>query len=334
MKATLKQIADDCGLSISTVSRVVTGKGYVSSDARAQIEASIARLSYTKKERPQVVLKDASSLVMVLVGGIRSSLASKMVELLVQELELKQMRAFIAISEFNPEKELEFLRYAADNHFFGVFAMTLSETPENLAYLRTYPIPITLVNRYLPSLETDYLCADYYRMGYVGAEYLIRHGHKKIAFVGGSPTSPVTEDKLTGFQDCMRAYNLELRPVWCFHVNRMIYENGAQVVSALLALEERPTAIVSSNDISVGILNELIQHGIRVPEDISLFTCEDSNLTATCLIPITSMTLEMSRIAHDAVKLLIRRRRQPYAPRHFLIYTPRLVERSSVKSVV
>lgn len=334
MKATLKQIADDCGLSISTVSRMVTGKGYVSDEARAQIEASIARLSYTKRERPQVPLKGTASLVMILIGGIRSSLASRMVELLVQELEQKQMRAFIAISEFQPERELEFLRYAADNHFFGVFALTLSETPENLAYLRTYPIPITMVNRYLPSLETDYLCPDYYRMGYVGAEYLIQHGHKKIAFVGGAATSPVTEDKLTGFQDCMRAHNLELRPEWCFHLNRLIYEYGAQVVSKLLDMEERPTAIVSSNDISVGILNELIQHGIRVPEDMSLFTCEDSNLTANCLIPMTSMSLEMEPLARDAVKLLIRRRRQPYAPRHFLIYNPHLVERSSVKTCV
>ena len=239
MKATLKQIADDCGLSISTVSRVITGKGYVSDDARALIEESIQRLNYTKKEHVKSPLKDTSSLVMILVGGIRSSLSSQVVELLIHELSQKQMRAFVAISEFQPEKELEFLRYAADNRFFGVFAMTLSETPEILAYLRSYPIPITMVTRYMPNLEMDYLCPDYYRMGYIGAEYLIQHGHKKIAFVGGVATSSITEDKLTGFQDCMQAYNIPVRPEWCMHMKRLIYENGALVVKKLLETEDR-----------------------------------------------------------------------------------------------
>lgn len=118
------------------------------------------------------------------------------------------------------------------------------------------------------------------------------------------------------------------------HINRLIYENGAMVVDKLLSPPELPTAIVSSNDISVGILNELIQQGIRVPEDISLFTCEDSSITASCLIPMTSMSLKNEQMARDAVKTLIRRRRQPYAPRHFLIYNPHLVERSSVKTIV
>ena len=333
MKVTLKQIAEDCGLSISTVSRQVTGKGYVSSEAREAILESIERLKYEKKERPVSRLSDPSEIVMILVGGIRSSLASQMVELLVQELERKGKYAFIAVTCFSSKLELEYLQYAADNHFFGVLALTVTELPEILAYLRDYPIPITLVDRYLPSLETDYLRPDYYRMGYVGAEYLIQHGHRDIAFVGGSVTSPITEDKLIGFEDCMRSHGLSMRPQWCFRLNRLIMENGREVVDRLCAMDALPTAIVSSNDISVGILNEFLRRGIRVPEDVSLFTCEDSSVTANCQVPISSMSLDTRRMAHDAVKTLIRRYRQPYSPRCFLIYNPQLIERRSVQTI-
>jgi len=117
LRPTLKQIADECGISISTVSRIVTGKGYVSDEAREQVEAAMQRLGYRKKERTVSPLKDSSDMVMILVGGIRSSLAASMVEQLVRELEEKQKRAFIAVTSFSPEKELEYLRFAAENRF-------------------------------------------------------------------------------------------------------------------------------------------------------------------------------------------------------------------------
>ena len=169
-------------------------------------------------------------------------------------------------------------------------------------------------------------------MGYVGAEYLIQHGHKHIGFIGGALSSTTTQDKKTGFEDCMQHYGLEIRPEWVFHVDRLIYENGLTVAQQLVKMKERPTAIVSSNDISVGILNELISQGLRVPDDISIFTCEDSPLVSHSLVPLTAMRIDHQRMSVDAVKSLFRRHRQPNTTRMFLSYNPQLIERESVSS--
>lgn len=330
MKATLKQIAQHTGLSISTISRVVTGKGYVSAESRQIIEAAIQELSYVKQEHKAVSLKDHDNLVMIIVGGIRSSLSSAMLELLVREVERKNKLPFIAISNFSPEKERDYLQFAAENNFFGVIALTIHETPETLSLLRNFPCPVVMIDRFLPSLDLDYLRPDYYKMGFVAAEYLINHGHKRIAFIGGSKESPITEDKKLGFEDCMHANGLDIHPEWIVYAGRLIYENGATIAEQILHMEQRPTAIVSSNDLSVSIVNELGLRGVRVPEDMSIFTCEDSSLAAHCQVPLTAMSMDMERMSTDAVRMLFRRHRQPGAPHSFMSYNSALIERSSV----
>ncbi|MBQ8973203.1 MAG: LacI family DNA-binding transcriptional regulator [Clostridia bacterium] len=333
MSVTLKQISEETGISISTISRVTTGCGYVAEETRQIVEDAIQRLNYSRRKPLPQVRRGNDDVVMILVGGIRSSLAAHIVEELVQELDKKQKRAFMAITNFSPERERSFLKFAEDNHFFGIISMTITETPETLSMLRNFSCPMVMVERYLPSMDSDCLRSDCYRMGFLGAEYLIENGHRKIGFIGGSRDSTITQDKKTGFMDCMQASGLELRPEWIIHVDRLIYANGIAVANQLLALEERPTALVSSNDISVSILNELISHGVRVPEDISICNCEDSQMVTHCQVPLTSMSVDFARMAVDAVKTLCRRRRQPSMPRSQLIYNPQLIERSSVQNL-
>ena len=330
MSVTLRQIAEETGISISTISRVTTGKGYVAEETRKAVEEAIERLNYARRKPLPQVRKDNDDVVMIMVGGIRSSLAAHIVEQLVQELNKKRKRSFMAITNFSPERERSYLKFAADNHFFGIISMTITETPETLSMLRNFPCPLVMVERYLPSMDNDCLRSDCYRMGFLGAEYLIENGHTKIGFIGGSRDSTITQDKKTGFMDCMQACGLELRDEWIIHTDRLIYENGIAVANQLLSLEDRPTGLVSSNDISVSILNELISHGVRVPEDISICNCEDSQMAMHCQVPLTSMRIDFSRMAADAVKTLCRRRRQPSMPRCQLIYNPILIERHSV----
>ena len=106
MRATLKQLAERTGLSISTVSRVVTGKGYVSGESRKMVEEAVKALDYVPQERRPVSLKDHDNLVMIMIGGIRSTLCSALLETLVQELEKKHKQPFVAVTSFSAARNL------------------------------------------------------------------------------------------------------------------------------------------------------------------------------------------------------------------------------------
>ena len=90
------------------------------------------------------------------------------------------------------------------------------------------------VDSFLPALDLDPLCPDYYKMGFVAAEYLIARGHRRIAFIGGLEDSSITQDKKLGFEDCMRSHGLEVPEGGVLYAGIMIYENGGDVARRIL----------------------------------------------------------------------------------------------------
>ena len=332
MAVTLKQISDYTGLSVSTISRVVTGKGYVSDEARRTVEQAMADLGYVRQERKAHFAYNNANKVLVMVGGIKSSIASSQVESICQELVRRRKQPIVAVTNFSADLEYDYLKSALDEGFFGIIALTLLETPKTVKLLRNYSCPIIMVGRYLPQRRLDCLRTDYYKVGFDAAEYLYQRGHRLIAFVGGPITSTITQDKVTGFEDCLASHGIEIKPEYELHFSRLEFDNADEVVDCLLGLPELPTAIVSSNDASVSIADGLFARGINIPEDMSIFTCEDSYLASRYRVPLTAMAADLDLMSIDAVKALFRRHRVPDAPYTLTYYDSNLIERDSVAS--
>ena len=333
MAVTLKDIAKATGLSISTVSRVASGKGYVSTDARERAEAAMAELGYEHRTQRRRFVSDSSDQVLIMIGGVRSSIAANYVELLSDELFAKGKQPIVGVTGFSAEREVEYLNMAADRHFFGVITLTLTETPSVVRLLKHYSCPIVMLGRYLPMRRVDCLHPDYYKMGFDAAEYLISRGHERIAFVGATKTSTISQDKHTGFIDCMHSHGLEVRPDFELYARRMDYGDAEDVARRIIELHERPTALISSNDISVGILDLLLAEGMRVPEDLSIFTCEDSPMVRHCQVPMTAMDVDYQQMCVDAVRTLSRRRRHPDEAFIRMYYDPTIIERESILDI-
>ena len=333
MATTLKDIAQATDLSISTVSRVVSGKGYVSEEAREKTERAMAELGYQHHKRSRRYPDDASDQVLVLIGGVSNSMASHCVELICDDLDQRHKQPLVGITHFSAAREYAYLNMAADRRFYGVITFTLSNNEKTSHLLRHYPCPLVMLGRYLPMKRIDCLHADYYKMGFDAASYLLNHGHTRIAFIGGSTNSTITQDKHVGYLDCMHARGIDVPDSYFICLNRADYHSGVETVDAILAMRPRPTALITSNDASAAIVNELLQRGIRVPQNISVISCEDTPLTTSALVPITGMSVDYNQMCIDAVKTLYRRRRQPDAPFTHAYYDPVLNERNSVNAL-
>lgn len=334
MATTLKDIARVTGLSISTVSRVASGKGYVSDEARAAVEAAMKELGYKHHHRSRRFPDDASEQVLVLIGGVGNSVASRNVELICDTLMQRNKQALVGITHFSADREYAYLNMAADRRFYGVITFTLDSSDRTANLLRHYPCPLVMLGRYLPMKRIDCLNADYYKMGFDCAAHLIEHGHRRIAFVGGSRDSTITQDKYLGFLDCMHARGIDVPDSYFMQMKRSGYQYGLEMVDKIIALHPRPTALVTSSDASAAIVNGLLQRGVRVPQNISVISCEDTPLTTNAPVPISGMTVDYEQMCLDAVKTLCRRRRQPDAPITHAYYDPVFHERNSVSNLM
>lgn len=166
MAATLKDIASITGLSISTVSRAVSGKGYVSEEAREKIEKAIKEVGYTHRKRNRRFPDDSSEQVLVIIGGVSNSVSSGCVELVCDDLDQRRKQPLVGLTHFSPDREFAYLSMAAERRFFGVITFTLSNAERTARLLQHYTCPLVMLGRYLPMKRIDCLHADYYKMGF------------------------------------------------------------------------------------------------------------------------------------------------------------------------
>ena len=168
MKITLNDIAKQTGISSATISRVLTNSGYVKPETKAIIENALIQSDYHHMPRRKSMPHEISEIILVIAGDITSAVYTSHIKGITQVAEKSGKKVFIVNSDYSSDIEEEYLKFAYRNHFAGVIMLNAIETAGLVQALRSAHCPVVLVNRYLRSLDTDTVCIDNFRGGYMG----------------------------------------------------------------------------------------------------------------------------------------------------------------------
>lgn len=161
-------------------------------------------------------------------------------------------------------------------------------------------------------------------------EFLIRLGHRRIAFICGAPRHGDSQERRAGYEDAMQRANLPLRPE-LIAAGEFTFESGLRAAEQLLDLAQKPTAIVASNDeMAAGALWLAQQRGLKLPEELSVVGFDDTPRAMRTLPPLTVIRQPIAAMVEQAVVLLmkdLRSARRPAPSDVVLGHT--LVERAS-----
>ncbi|WP_157831288.1 substrate-binding domain-containing protein, partial [Pseudomonas sp. 43NM1] len=151
-------------------------------------------------------------------------------------------------------------------------------------------------------------------------EHLISLGHRRIGLIKGPKSSPLTRERVAGYQDALRDAGLTCDPELICHGDFSL-QAGDDGAAAMLRLPERPTALFCENDeMAIGALKQIKQQGLRVPEDVSLVGFDDIPFAAYCDPPLTTITQPAEVFGQKAVEMLIALiEKQPIAQRHVVL---------------
>ena len=150
---------------------------------------------------------------------------------------------------------------------------------EELWKLKEADIPFVLIDRYFEDIETNYVCVDNVRGGFLATEHLIQCGHSKIAHLYGSHNS-ANDGRLAGYRQALSAYDI---------------------------LSDTPSAVFAGNDYqALGAIRAIQEHGLRVPEDISIVGFDELNFNPFLAIPLTTIRQPQYEIGRNAVEILLR----------------------------
>ncbi len=184
---------------------------------------------------------------------------------------------------------------------FIIFPLSDQQEDHAIAWLHAQGTPLVLIDRYMPTVQTDYVGVDNYNGGYRATEHLCILGHKRIGLahlrVGGLATSSV-HDRWRGYRQALQDYGL-------------VYEDELILPGpnyGLLAQDNRPTAIFAINDDSaLELLKVARAQGLRVPEDVALVGFDDLTHASLATPPLTTVAQPRVEMGVRAGHLLIDR---------------------------
>jgi LacI family transcriptional regulator len=335
--ATLKQIADELGISMMTVSRALNGRGRISPETRERVLEAARRLKYRPNRLVHAIKRGRSGTVGVMVP-ISLSFAAEIVRGIHDHLIEHQCLPILHFHGLGPqaerdEAEREYLHRLLDQRVDGIIFWPSDETVSQVYLHEVWDrgVPLVAVDRHLPLTNADFSGTDDVAGGRMATEHLLAAGHRRLAHIGGEPWVSTYADRRRGFEEALAG---QADP----HVTATAVVEACgdcrclELARRMLAAADRPTAMFLASDRMAPDVYEAAESlGLNVGRDLSVLGFADLAETAWLRPRLSSMRQDPYAIGRVAAELLLDRiegRHREPTPRSVRV-PPQLVVRES-----
>ena len=307
-KVTLKEIAQEVGMSTSAVSLVLNDRPCrISEDKRRLIKEVAARKRYVPNLIARSLVMQQSQTIGLIVPNIESRFFSRVARNVEVRLRERGYALFIMNSDFSSEREDELVRLLLNRGVDGLLLITASELDADqglVDILDHLPVPLVMVDRFIDGVPGDRVRFDSELGGYLATSHLIEAGHERIACLVNT-SSHNGRSRLAGYRRAYLEHGIEVDDGLVFPSDYTIADGAA---AAERLAETDATAIFASSDsIALGVLKTLYARGRRVPRDYSLVSYDNSAADALFEPALTAIEQDSAELARNAVALLLAR---------------------------
>lgn len=233
-------------------------------------------------------------------------------------------------SNYEGEKEREFLQYVRTKKLDGLIFSTISiskEELEGIAALET----IVVCNEHLDSKSISKVEFDEEQAGYIGTVHLLQAGYTKIGFCYDTLMSNAQRKRLQGYKQALREHQIPIQPDWVF-ANCYRMGDGKRVIHTICSMSDPIDAIFTGNDeVAAGIIMESQRNGIKVPEHLGVIGFDNQPLANLMYPSITTIHTSTTKMAKHAVALLYGRLQNSESTAEHISLPVSIIERESTR---
>lgn len=335
-RITLRHIADELGISVSTVSRVLNGQARryrIGAKTEKAVRARAEALNFAPSQLARSLRSQSSQSIGLLVPDLSNPFFAGIAHAVTQHAAQQGYTVLLSDSLEQSEREAESVRLMRQREVEGLIICSVGQRSAPLRALAETGLPTVLVDRYFDDLALPYVTSDNHRAAAGATEYLIRRGHHRIACLCGLPRTSCNDDRVAGFRAAFESHDLRLDRSLIvgdgfgrdngYHHTRRLLESG-KPFTALFAF---------SNLLALGAIDALREAGRAVPDDVSVVCFDDHPFADHLATPMTAVAqdnLAMGRRAAEHLFARLQNRRK--IPHKTLIRT-RLIPRASVRDL-
>jgi DNA-binding LacI/PurR family transcriptional regulator len=306
---TMKDIARELGISVSTVSRALKDSPRISAERRAMIQQFAREHNFT----PNVLaesLRHSKVQPMKLIGVIIPEFThfyfSSVLAGIEEEASARGYRIMVAQSGENYEREVRICQSFYENKVCGIIVSQAKDTKkyDHFERLMDAGVPLVFYDRICTGVNASRVVVDDYMGAFNAVTHLIETGCKRIAFYGSAPTLEISKNRFNGYKDALLKHGLRYDETMT-----RICDNRADaeaITPELLQQETPPDGFFAVNDdTAIGILYTAKRMGFRVPDDISICGFTNGQRAVACDPMLTTVEQRGVKVGEEAVDILI-----------------------------
>ena len=335
MAVTIKDVAREAGVSVSTVSKVINGHYSISDETAERVRATMRALSYYPNASAQSFARGATQRV-VLLTDLEPNIAFSnphMFEIIAGAEEALRRRGYsLELRGTDKTDACEaardvILRRGADA--LVVHVSVMSHTLSALLTETHFPHMVLGV----PGFDSQVCWVDINHVysGVLAAEHLVRRGFRRVAFVGGRDYDLSSTNRLQGVRKGLKDLGRPLSENYIW-LGDSTLADGMRMTAHLLEQSPAPDAIVCANNyLALGCVSAIREAGLSIPGDIGVMTFDDYPFSQQTDPPLTAVDIDVRDLGNQAADLLLSILRHPNKQVQTYITTSNLIERTSTE---
>lgn len=305
---TAYDVAAQAGVSMGTVSRYLTGNGYVGAASREKISAAIAELGFVPNRAAASLTTKTTGLLGFVASDLRNPFTAEVASALGRRARELQYGLVVSESMDDPELAVEALELLRAHGIDGLVVTPPESEVLNAAVVSAAAtMPVVGIGLRTDPPVTDLVTSDTQGGAALAMEHFVSLGHSHIAYVG---SSTMASGRYRGYVAALETNGLELDTelVITGALNRQL---GQSAFEELMGLEDPPTAIFAANDaVALGVLQAAHSRGVSVPSELSVVGYDDVDMARHSVPPLTTVAQPMAEMGVAAIDLLVARLKQ------------------------
>lgn len=308
MPVTLKEIAEDLGVSVVTVSKVFRDHQDISKKTRDLVLKRARELGYRPNLTARSLVTGKSFLVGLLVPDLLHPFFAEVAQALAATLRKHGLYLLICSSEGDAELERNQVEHLLSRRLDAIVVASVGADEQVLQDVVASKTPLILLDRRVNIARSHFVGSNDVLIGSLATEHLIDVGCKRIAHLRG-PGNSVGEKRLEGYKRALSKAGLPFKPEFVTPVSNGDVDSkaqGAEYMRALLSSRTRPDGLFCHSDpMAIGAMKVALEAGVRIPRDLAIVGCGNLHYDDSLLVPLSSVDQKSARVGERAAQLIL-----------------------------
>ena len=324
---TIKDIAKECHVSVSTVSRAINSSRDISDNKKEYILRVCKEMGYRPNAVARSLVKNKSNMIGLILPDITNQYYAYISKGVGSYLAKYGYGLLLCNSDRNEAYEKQYFDFLATQRVAGAIIISVGTKKNNYKIFFDNKVPFVLADNNIRGLNVSFIGND----NFVGAKKIIMHmldmGYRRIAAIMGNPDASTTINRLMGYKDAYKESGIHLDEDIIVY-SKATFQDGLE--KAAILLDKNIDAIFAINDtVAMGVFQYCHEHKIDIPKDLGLGGYDDIEQAKMLQIPLTTIQQPQFSLGEKAAEVLINEINSTSIIKQKIILQPRLIIRKS-----